>query len=89
MGHGGRQEPGDGYEQYRDDLRLVHLVSVEAGTGRLVSVRMVPLRVRRMRLEHAPEGDCAWLGATLARISDGVDVVLEPSGTLVAVSGRV
>ncbi|MDT0610976.1 CapA family protein [Streptomyces lancefieldiae] len=76
-----------GYEEYRDDLRLAHLASVAAGTGRLASLRMVPLRARRMRLEHPPEEDCAWLSATLARISDGVGVALEPTGTLVLSHG--
>ncbi|MBD0424546.1 CapA family protein [Streptomyces sp. TRM S81-3] len=71
-----------GYEEYRDDLRIAYLVSVTAGTGRLAEVRMVPLRVRRMRLEPAPQEERAWLRATLARISDGVGVALQPTGTL-------
>ncbi|GHB61444.1 hypothetical protein GCM10010377_60450 [Streptomyces viridiviolaceus] len=71
-----------GYEEYRDDLRLAHLVSVRADTGRLAAVRIVPLLARRMRLEPAPDEDRAWLRATLARISDGVDVALGPAGTL-------
>lgn len=71
-----------GYEEYRDDLRLAHLVSVAADTGRLTGLRMVPLRARRMRLEPAPEEDRAWLRATLDRISDGVRITLAPDGTL-------
>ncbi|MFI8951532.1 CapA family protein [Streptomyces sp. NPDC053750] len=71
-----------GYERYRDDLRLAHLVSVAAGTGRVTAVRIVPLLARRMRLEPAPDKDRAWLRATLARISDGVDVTVEPTGGL-------
>lgn len=71
-----------GYEKYRDDLRPAYLVSVAAGTGKVAAVRMVPLLVRRMRLEPAPDEDRAWLRATLARISDGVDVAVDPSGAL-------
>jgi poly-gamma-glutamate synthesis protein (capsule biosynthesis protein) len=71
-----------GYEQYRDDLRLAHLVSVAADTGRLTDLRMVPLRSRRMRLEPAPDEDRTWLRATLARISEGADIALEPDGAL-------
>ncbi|MPY65021.1 CapA family protein [Streptomyces spongiae] len=71
-----------GYEEYRDDLRLVHLVSVAADTGRLTGLRMVPLRARRMRLEPAPDADRAWLRATLDRISDGVRIALAPDNTL-------
>ncbi|MEE1767466.1 CapA family protein [Streptomyces sp. JV185] len=58
-----------GYESYRDDLRMLYLVSVEADTGRLVDARMVPLQARRMRLEHASPEDTEWLRAVLDRHS--------------------
>ncbi|GAA3134765.1 CapA family protein [Streptomyces rameus] len=54
-----------GYERYRDDLRLLYLVSVERGTGRLTGLCMVPLRTRRLRLEHASADDTAWLRTVL------------------------
>ncbi|QKV96725.1 CapA family protein [Streptomyces sp. NA02950] len=57
-----------GYERYRDDLRLLHLVRVAAHTGRLVELRMVPLQSRRMRLRHATHRDTEWLGGTLDRV---------------------
>ncbi|MFI8191853.1 CapA family protein [Streptomyces sp. NPDC085946] len=72
-----------GYERYRDDLRLAYLVRLDAGTGRLAGLRMVPLRARRMRLEPAPGADRAWLRATLDRIGRGVRVALGPDGVLV------
>ncbi|GGW98007.1 CapA family protein [Streptomyces lomondensis] len=74
-----------GYEEYRDDLRLAFLVSVEADSGRLAGLRMVPLRARRMRLEPASWADRAWLRATLDRISRGVGVTLEADGSLALV----
>ena len=58
-----------GHDSYRDDLRVLYLVSVEADSGRLVDVRMVPLQARRMRLEHVSPEDAAWLRATLDRHS--------------------
>ncbi|MFD9937864.1 CapA family protein [Streptomyces massasporeus] len=72
-----------GYEEYRDDLRLAFLVSVEADSGRLAGLRMVPFRVRRMRLEPASREDGAWLRAALDRISGGVGVRQESDGSLV------
>jgi poly-gamma-glutamate capsule biosynthesis protein CapA/YwtB (metallophosphatase superfamily) len=44
----------------------------------------VPMRARRMRLEHAPAEDVAWLRSTLDRISRhfGTRVEREPDGTL-------
>jgi poly-gamma-glutamate synthesis protein (capsule biosynthesis protein) len=74
-----------GYERYRDDLRLAHLVTVAADTGRLCGLRMVPLRVRRMRLEPAGGEDRRWLRETLERVSEGVRVVPAGDGALTAV----
>lgn len=71
-----------GYEEFRDELRLGYLLSLDGDTGRTTGLRMVPLRARRMRLEPAAPDERAWLRETLARISD-VDVVLEDDGTLV------
>jgi poly-gamma-glutamate capsule biosynthesis protein CapA/YwtB (metallophosphatase superfamily) len=74
-----------GHEAYRPDLRLAYLASVEPGSGRLVELRMVPLRARQLRLCHASSDDAAWLRTVLDQISDvfgrGVDMGLD--GTLV------
>ncbi|MHB9856854.1 CapA family protein [Streptomyces sp. YIM S03343] len=74
-----------GYEKYRDDLRLAHFATLEADTGRLLGLRMVPFRVRRLRLEPAPAEDRSWLRHTLDRISRGVRITLEPDGALTLV----
>jgi poly-gamma-glutamate capsule biosynthesis protein CapA/YwtB (metallophosphatase superfamily) len=83
-----------GFEEYRDDLRLLYFVSVrppvgtgkpgEPGTGTLTGLRMAPLRAERMRLRHPSDEDSAWLRATLHRISrgHGVPIGLEPDGML-------
>ncbi|MFD7299383.1 MULTISPECIES: CapA family protein [Streptomyces] len=73
-----------GHEEYRDDLRLALLVSVEAETGRLAGLRMAPFRARRMRLEHPAGDDRAWLRMTLDGLAVGADVVSGPHGTLEA-----
>ncbi|MBC9727619.1 CapA family protein [Streptomyces sp. TRM68367] len=77
----------EGYEEYRDDLRLAYLVSVAADSGHLAALRMVPLQVRRMRLAAACDEDRAWLRTMLDRISDGVHVDLEPDGPLTLRTG--
>lgn len=67
-----------GYEQYRDDLRLLYLADLDARTGALVALRMLPMQARRMRLEPASAADADWLRAVLDRTSRrrGVRVVL-------------
>ena len=54
-----------GYEEFRADLRLLYLPRLEAGTGRLVSLRMVPFRARRLSLERAGAADVQWLARVL------------------------
>ncbi|MFG3497744.1 CapA family protein [Streptomyces sp. NPDC047928] len=78
-----------GYEEFRDDLRLLYFVSVEAETGRLVGLRMAPVRPRRMRLVHASDGERSWLRATLDRVCHGfgVRVALAADGMLTAGRG--
>lgn len=75
-----------GYEQYRDDLRLLYFVSVEPDTGKAADVRMAAVQSRQMRLRHASGEDREWLRATLDRVSRGfgVRIGLEPGGMLMA-----
>jgi Putative enzyme of poly-gamma-glutamate biosynthesis (capsule formation) len=71
-----------GYEEYRDDLRLLYFVSLAPDSGNLTALRMMPMQTRRMRLHHASPGDRAWLQGVLARISDefGTRIDLQPDG---------
>jgi poly-gamma-glutamate capsule biosynthesis protein CapA/YwtB (metallophosphatase superfamily) len=73
-----------GYEQYRDDLRLLYHPSLEPGTGKLTSLRITPLQARRMRLCHASSDDCRWLRSLLDRLSEGFlpCAAPDPEGTL-------
>jgi poly-gamma-glutamate synthesis protein (capsule biosynthesis protein) len=73
-----------GYERYRDDLRLLYLVSLHADTGRLSGLRLVPLQARRMRLCPASPEDAEWLRDVLERASRRFGTRLEraPDGAL-------
>jgi poly-gamma-glutamate capsule biosynthesis protein CapA/YwtB (metallophosphatase superfamily) len=73
-----------GYEEFRDELRLLYFASLTAGTGTLQALRMVPMRARKMRLQRAGPADSEWLTATLNRINRGFgsQVELQPDGTL-------
>lgn len=55
-----------GHEQYRSDLRLAYLPSIDPATGRLTRLRLLPLRSRRFRLDFADETDIGWLRSLLA-----------------------
>ena len=58
-----------GHEVYRGDLALMYFVELCAAGG-LVTVRMVPLRMRRFALERASRADAEWLKAMLERESE-------------------
>jgi poly-gamma-glutamate capsule biosynthesis protein CapA/YwtB (metallophosphatase superfamily) len=64
-----------GYERFRGDLALMYLIDVDSQSGRLLSARLVPLNIRRFRLERASAADAKWLCNLLnelgARFSTG------------------
>lgn len=81
-----------GYEDFRDDLRLLYFAVVDPASGKLIDLRMAPLRSRRMRLCRTTPGDTEWLRATLdeAGRDFGVRVRRGPDGMLaLAGPGRV
>lgn len=73
-----------GYEQYRPDLRLMYLASLETGTGRLVELLMMPMQACKMRLRHACDAGTGWLRAALDQVSRpfGTGVDLDSNGRL-------
>src|SRR5205807_1084381 len=50
-----------GYEAFRGDLALVHLVELDSDSGELIAARLVPMQMRRFRLERASTADARWL----------------------------
>ena len=53
-----------GHEAYRPELTLMYLPHL-APDGALVSLEMVPMRIRRLRLERARGDDARWLAEAL------------------------
>jgi len=73
-----------GHESFRGDLSLLYLTRTDPVGGELVSLQMIPLQVRRMRLERASQTDAEWLRATLERTSRqfGIRVAARPDDLL-------
>lgn len=73
-----------GYEEFRGELRLLYFASLAPRTGTLQTLRMVPMRARKMRLRHTSAADSEWLAATLSRIGRqfGSWIEHQPDGTL-------
>ena len=63
-----------GYETLRGNLALIYLVELDWRSGCLVSARLVPMQMRRFRLEHASTADARW-------VCDLLNEVRVPFGT--------
>jgi poly-gamma-glutamate capsule biosynthesis protein CapA/YwtB (metallophosphatase superfamily) len=57
-----------GYESFRGDLALMYLVDLDASSGQLVSVQLIPMHMRRFRLEHVSGADARLLGDLLCHL---------------------
>jgi poly-gamma-glutamate capsule biosynthesis protein CapA/YwtB (metallophosphatase superfamily) len=56
-----------GYEEFRPDLALLYFPTLEARSGRLVRLEMVPLRIRNCRLSRPSSDERVWLRRRLDR----------------------
>lgn len=76
-----------GYEEFRGDLALMYFVELDSRTGQLVSARLVPMKMRRFRLERAAATDAESLSdllnelgapfGTRARLNKDKSIMLE------------
>jgi poly-gamma-glutamate capsule biosynthesis protein CapA/YwtB (metallophosphatase superfamily) len=57
-----------GYEEFRGDLAQMYFVELDSRTGQLGSARLVPMKMRRFRLEGAPAADAASLSDFLNQL---------------------
>jgi poly-gamma-glutamate capsule biosynthesis protein CapA/YwtB (metallophosphatase superfamily) len=58
-----------GYEEFRDDLRLMYFAQLDGCNGELLELRMVPMKAERLRLIQASRRDAQWLRRTLTQAS--------------------
>jgi poly-gamma-glutamate capsule biosynthesis protein CapA/YwtB (metallophosphatase superfamily) len=75
--------------KYRADLRLLYFASVQPDTGTLVTLRMAPMRARKLQLRRAPAADAEWLRTELEQASRrfAARVDIQPDGLLVLRAG--
>ncbi len=66
-----------GHENYRPDLRLLYLLTMDPAAGRLQQLELVPVRICRFRLALASTEERTWLQQTLTRESGAMGTVIE------------
>ncbi|MGZ5000909.1 MAG: CapA family protein [Methylomonas sp.] len=66
-----------GYEQFRGDLALMYFVTMDVATGKLASLIMTPMQIRRFQLSHPQPEDVQWLATVIGRQSQLLDTKVE------------
>lgn len=74
-----------GDEDFRPDLALMYFVNVDPSTGKLVHLRMTPLKIKRFKLNRASREEATWLLERLNREGKkfGTRVGLKKDNTLI------
>ena len=57
-----------GHETFRPDLTLAYLIDIDPQHGHLSRFRMLPMKIRRFRLETASKDEADWLAAVVNRL---------------------
>jgi len=57
-----------GYEMFRGDLALMYLAELDSNSGELIAARLIPMHLRRFRLERTSADDAEWLCKRLNEI---------------------
>jgi len=73
-----------GHEEFRSELRLLYLATLDGDSGALRELRLVPMRARRLRLERAAAAEVSWTRRRLAKVCRrfGTTVRVAPDGDL-------
>jgi poly-gamma-glutamate synthesis protein (capsule biosynthesis protein) len=73
-----------GYAAFRDDLALLYFVTMAPCTGTLRRLAIVPMQIKRFRLQHVTTADARWLRDMLQRQGGkfGTGVALQADNTL-------
>jgi len=73
-----------GYESFRGDLSLMYFPTLEADSGALAGLSMVPTQMRRFRIQRAPAAGVEWLARVLERECSklGTHIERQADGTL-------
>lgn len=74
------------YEVYRGELSLMYFLTFSVGSGKLVKLELVPMRIKHFQLHRAGEEESRWLCAMLKRECGqlGVKIQLRSDWTFTA-----
>jgi len=72
-----------GYEEFRADLSLMYFVTIDPATGKLSELQMIPMQIKRFRVNRASIADSLWLKHILNREGNrfGTQVILNKNNS--------
>ncbi len=75
----------EGHDEYRSELTFMYFPSLDRDSNSLVRLELVPMRIERLRLQHATGKEAEWLARMLNREGKplGTRAQLRPTGTIV------
>ncbi len=76
-----------GHAAFRPDLALMYFPVLDAGSGRLLRLTLVPMRIGQLRVNRANDEEITWLQATLERECQPFGTQLAREGDVLRVSG--
>lgn len=56
-----------GNEEYRGELTLMYFPEIEIESGKLISLKMMPMKIKKLKLNQTGKKDAEWLQKTLDR----------------------
>lgn len=56
-----------GYQDFRSHLKLMYFLRLNPGDGTLISLEIVPMQMKRFRLQYAAEQEVEWISEMLKR----------------------
>ena len=73
-----------GYEEFRDDLSLMYFPAIDPVSGDLLSMKLVPMQIKNIRLNDVSSSDAVWMQNLLNREGKkfGTSFKLNEDGTL-------
>jgi len=73
-----------GHDKYRDDLTLMYFPKIDISSGDLISMKMIPMQIKNLHLNHVSDSDASWLFDMLNREGDklGTSITLNEDNSL-------
>jgi len=67
----------NGHKKFRSDLVLMYFVSVAPSTGKLENLKIIPMQIKKFRLNYPSSGDIEWLRNRMNKVYKNFNLQLE------------